>query len=276
MAESVRETARTSTWKCYGLTTADRPERQAHIQGELQRVALPFEVYFAERPPDPGGFASTGARGCFESHLRALRAARDEGVGVAVLAEDDVVVAGRFLELLPEIQRELADRSWTILLLGYLSTGSPARHFPLEFVSEHLARAEHWEFTGSHFLAVNGEALDDVIASFEARLEPGGHRIAVDGAYNEFRKIHGHETLVCVPNLGHQAPSPSGIANSAGIRQRLLKVPTIQRPVLAIKRAWWNVQASLPAQVSLTAWNLRARLTAAQRAQHANSMPGRQ
>lgn len=276
MAERVRERARTSTWKCYGLTTADRPDRQRHLDGELQRTALPFEVFVSQRPPDTGGFASVGARGCFESHLRALRAARDEGVGVAVLAEDDVVVASRFLELLPEIQRELDGRPWSILLLGYLGDQSPARHFPLEPTGRHIARAQHWEFIGSHFLAVNGDVLDDVIEDFERRLLPGGHRIAVDGAYNEFREARGDETYVCVPNLGHQAPSPSSIASSIGIRARLLAVPVVQRTLLGVKRAWWDLQAMLPMGANLRLWNLRAHLTASHRAQYVHETTGRE
>jgi hypothetical protein len=263
MAERVRERARkadrTAAWKCYGLTTADRPDRQAHIDDELQRSALPFEVFVSERPADPGGFASIGFRGCFDSHLRALRAARDEGVGVAVLVEDDVVIASRFLELLPELQRELADQTWSIVLLGYLGEQSPARHFPLEPVSAHLARAQHWEFTGSHFV--------------EQRLRPGGHRISVDGVYNEFRLARGHDTLVCVPNLARQAPSPSGTATSAGLRARALALPALRRGLLSCKRAAWDVAAMLPPSVSLRAWNLRAELTAAQRARYVDGTP---
>lgn len=238
------------------------------MRGELEATALPFEVLVAERPVDPAGFASIGFRGCFESHLRALRAARDEGIDVAVLVEDDVVVASRFLELLPEIQQELEGRAWSILLLGYLGDQSPARHFPLEPLGPHLARARHWELTGSHFVAINGAVLDDLIADFEQRLLPGGHRISVDGVYNEFRRDHGHETLVCVPNLARQAPSPSGTSTQIGLRSRLLRVPAIQRTMLAVKRTLWDVQAMFPSSVTVRSWNLRARLTASQAGQY--------
>jgi glycosyl transferase family 25 len=238
------------------------------VRGELERAALPFEVFVSQRPGDPGGFASIGFRGCFESHLRALRAARDAGVDVAVLVEDDVVVASRFLELLPEIQRELDGRSWSILLLGYLGDQSPARHIPLEPVTAHLARARHWELTGSHFVAINGAVLDELIADFERRLLPGGHRISVDGVYNEFRHHRGDDTLVCVPNLAHQAPSPSGTATHVGLRAGVLRVPAVQRTMLAAKRAVWDAEAMLPSSVSLRAWNLRARLTASKAAQY--------
>lgn len=269
MSVRARESARTTLeWKCYGLTTADRPGRQAHVRAELERTALAFDVLVSERPPDAGGFASVGFRGCFESHLRALRTARDEGADVAVLVEDDAVVVSRFLELLPEIQRELEGVEWSVLLLGYLGDQSPARHFPLQQITPHLARADHWEFTGSHFVAVNGAAIDALIDDFERRQLPGGHRISVDGVLNEFRKASGHDTLVCVPNLSRQGPSPSGITAQAGLRATLLHYSAVQRVLLTVKRSLWDLEAMLPAAWSVRCWNVRARLTARSRHQY--------
>jgi glycosyl transferase family 25 len=270
MSVRARESARTTLeWKCYGLTTADRPARQAHVRAELERTTLPFDVLVSERPPDAGGFASVGFRGCFESHLRALRTARDQGADVAVLVEDDAVVVSRFLEMLPEIQRELDSIEWSVLLLGYLGDQSPARHFRLEQISPHLARADHWEFTGSHFIAVNGAAFDALIDDFARRQLPGGHRISVDGVFNEFRHASGHPTLVCVPNLSRQGPSPSGISAQAGLRARLLRHGVVQRLLLTFKRSLWDLEAMLPASWSVRCWNARARLTA--RSRHPNT-----
>jgi hypothetical protein len=272
MSVRARESARTTLeWKCYGLTTADRPARQAHVRAELERTTLPFDVLVSERPPDAGGFASVGFRGCFESHLRALRTARDQGADVAVLVEDDAVVVSRFLEMLPEIQRELDSIEWSVLLLGYLGDQSPAHHFRLEQISPHLARADHWEFTGSHFIAVNGAAFDALIDDFARRQLPGGHRISVDGVFNEFRHASGHPTLVCVPNLSRQGPSPSGIAAQAGLRSSLLRRPSVQQVLLRLKRSAWDLQAMLPARWSVWAWNGRARVTARSRSRYATS-----
>lgn len=274
MSLRVRESARTTLeWKCYGLTTADRPARQTHVRAELERAALPFDVLVSQRPDHAGGFASVGFRGCFESHLRAMRAARDEGAHVAVLVEDDAVLVSRFVELLPEIQRELEGMEWSILLLGHLGGQSPARHFPIEQISPHIARAEHWEFTGSHFVAINGDKLDELIDHFEQRLEPGGHRISVDGVLNEFRHAGGHPTLICVPNLSRQGPSPSGITARAGLRSNALNLEAVQRVVLVAKRALWDVEAMLPASWSVRLWNLRARLTARARSQYTTAPP---
>ncbi len=214
-----------------------------------------------------------GFRGCFESHLNALHTAREEGADVAVLVEDDAVVVSRFLELLPEIQRELQGVEWSVLLLGYLGDQSPARHFRMEQITPHIARADHWEFTGSHFVAVNGTAIGALIDDFERRQLPGGHRISVDGVLNEFRHASGHDTLVCVPNLSRQGPSPSGITVQAGLRATMLRRGGVQRVLLTVKRALWDVEAMLPASWSVRCWNLRARLTARSRHQYTAETP---
>jgi hypothetical protein len=182
--------------------------------------------------------------------------------------EDDAVVVSHFLDLLPEIERELANTRWSVLLLGYMGDQSPARHFPIELISPHVARADHWEFIGSHFVAINGAALDDLIDHFEQRLAPGGHRIGVDGILNEYRKATGQPTLVCVPNLARQSPSPSGINARAGLRTKLLSVDRVQRAVLVIKRALWDAEAMMPSSWAARIWNLRSRLTARARSQY--------
>lgn len=264
----------TQVWKCLGLTTADRDDRRRHVQRELVRTGLPFEVQVADRPTEAGGFASIGQRGCFDSHLRALRAARDQDVDVAVIVEDDAVIVRRFPDLLEQVQRELADRSWSVLLLGYLPRESPSKVFPIEPISPHVGRSRHWEFIGSHFYAVHRDALDALIADFERRLEPGGHRIGVDGILNEFRFLTAADTLVCVPNLSRQGPSPSGITEHSGVRTRLLQRAVVRRVLLTAKSARWNAEALVPTRAWRAAWNLRAAVRSGRRAEHRERIPG--
>jgi glycosyl transferase, family 25 len=256
------------TWKSYGLTTADRPDRHAHLRSELERTGLPFDVLVSDRPADSGGFASVGFRGCFESHLSALRLAREEGVDIAILVEDDAVVASAFTELVPHLEQELAGIEWSTVLLGYLGDQSPARHFRLRRITQHVARAEHWEFLGSHFTAVNRSALDPLIADFERRLEPGGRRISVDGVLNEFRHTSGADTLVCVPNLARQGPSPSGITVRDDLSTRLMRRSALQQTATTLKRRWWDLETAVPPSWNVAVWNLRARLTARSRQQY--------
>jgi GR25 family glycosyltransferase involved in LPS biosynthesis len=245
-------------WKAFGITTEDRPERITHLVAELKRLPFDVTMRVARRPDDAGGFPSPGARGCFESHLANLRQARDERVEVAVLVEDDAVFIRGVGGLLEQLVRELAGRHWSVLLLGYEGAKSPISESPLQLVTPHVAAAAGWEVIGTHFIAVRGDALDDVIGYLERRQLPGGHRIPVDGMFNEFRRDRGHDTLVCIPNLARQGPSPSGITASTGIRSRLLGSAAIRVPVLWAKRLKWNVVAHVPPRLHCAAWNLRA------------------
>jgi glycosyl transferase, family 25 len=259
-ADSSRVRGSLRGWKLFGITTADRPERAAHLVEELERTGLPAHLHVSTRPPDPGGFASTGVRGCFESHLACLRLARDEQVKVAVMVEDDAVVTRRIGRLLPAIDEELAEHDWTMVYLGYLGSQSPVSHEPLRRISPHIAAAENWEVHGAHFLAFKGTVLDVVIKNLEERLLPGGHRIPVDGAFNEFRRDEGEETLVCVPNLARQGPSPSGITETGGIKQRLLEAAVVRRAMFGLKRSWWDAVTFAPSPLTYALWNSRAKL----------------
>jgi glycosyl transferase, family 25 len=247
-------------WKLFGITTADRPERAAHLVDELERTGLPAHLHVSTRPTDPGGFASTGVRGCFESHLACLRLARDEQVKVAVMVEDDAVVTRRIRSLLPAIEDELSDQDWTMVYLGYLGSQSPVSHRPLRPISPHIAAAEGWEVHGAHLLAFKGSALDIVIKNLEERLLPGGHRIPVDGAFNEFRRDMGEETLLCMPNLARQGPSPSGITETGGVKQRLLEAAVVRRVMFGLKRSWWDAVTFTPSPLTYALWNSRAKL----------------
>jgi glycosyl transferase, family 25 len=245
-------------WKAFAITTEDRPERMAHLGAELDRLPLRSAVRVGRRPLDAGGFSSPGERGCFESHLANLRRARDEGVEVALLVEDDAVVVGRVDRFLERVLDELSERDWSILLLGYQGAQSPISWSTLRLVTPHVAVATGWEVIGTHFIAVRGDRLDEIIEYFEERQLPGGHRIGVDGVFNEFRRDRGHDTLLCVPNLAHQGPSPSGITVSGTLRSRLLSASAIRTPLLRIKRLMWDIAAYVPPRVVVSAWNLRA------------------
>jgi GR25 family glycosyltransferase involved in LPS biosynthesis len=245
-------------WKAFGITTEDRPERGAHLVAELRRLPCDATMRVSRRPEDAGGFSSPGARGCFESHLANLRQAREEQVEVAVLVEDDAVFVRDIGTIMERLVRELAGRPWSVLLLGYEGAQSPISESPLRLVTPHVAAADGWEVIGTHFIAVHGDTLDDVIGYFEQRQLPGGHRISVDGIFNEFRRDRGHDTLVCIPNLARQGPSPSGITASNGIRSRLLASAAIRIPVLWAKRLKWNAVARVPPRLHCAAWNIRA------------------
>jgi glycosyl transferase, family 25 len=245
-------------WKCFAITTVDRPDRAARLERELRRVGLPYSIQRSAPPADAGGFASPGTRGCFDAHLMSLRAARADGVEVAVLVEDDVVVARRFPGLHRRLVDELDGLDWTMLYLGYLDS-SPIRASPIHPATPHIAAAEGWEVTGAHFVAVRGSELDDLIADFEVRLEPGGHRIPADGVLNEHRRDHCQRTWVCLPNLARQGPSPSGITRRATWRASALRFGPVRAVAWPVKRLWWDLQSLVPPTRRQRRWNRRAR-----------------
>ncbi len=246
-------------WKCYGLTTVDRPDRTRRLRKELDRLGIPYSLLEAERPADAFGFLNVGTHGCFLSHLECLRRARADGVDVAVLVEDDAVVVRRFRRRLARIIDELATVEWSMCYLGYLATSSPIRRSPVRLVSDHIARADGWEVTGSHFVAVRATALDSIIENFEERLRPGGHRISPDGVLNEWRRDSASPTLICLPNLARQGPSPSGTTTRPGLRSRLLEVDAIRSVAWPVKRLMWDAASSLPPRCCEQLWNRRVR-----------------
>jgi glycosyl transferase, family 25 len=245
-------------WRVYGITTLDRPERAAHLERQLARLGLPWEVLRSHRPPDPGGFASAGVRGCFESHRTSLEAAHDAGVEVALVVEDDVWFVSGFVRKLETIARELDDQDWSMVYPGYLKASDTIFDATIELTTEHVARAAGWEVRGSHCIAFSRHAIPAVLSNMDARLVPGGHRIPIDGVYNEYRRDAGEHTLICIPNLAHQAPSNSGITRGTSRRAWLLESAAVRRALEIVKGLVWNGAAMVPPRVVERAWNRRA------------------
>jgi GR25 family glycosyltransferase involved in LPS biosynthesis len=249
-------------WRFYGLTTSDRPDRTRRLEAEFRRAAIPVDVLVTDRPSDSNGFVSAGIWGCYSAHLRYLRRAREDGAVVAVAAEDDVVLTRRLHRHLSAVVEQLAGVDWSMVYLGHLPE-SPATADGLERVTDNVARLVGWEVLGAHLYAVHAGALDALIDDFESRLADGGHRIPADGVLNEFRRDNGLDTLVCVPNLAHQAPSPSGIAIGRSGRDRaknaLLRNPHVQRVAESVKRLGWDAAAAAPPAVHVQWWELRRR-----------------
>jgi GR25 family glycosyltransferase involved in LPS biosynthesis len=249
----------TREWHFSAITTRNRPERRRRAELEFARLGLDVDLLVADPPLAAAGFASAGVRGCFLSHLACLRNARDSGARIAVVAEDDVVISSRFIDLSRVIDEELSGLSWSMLYLGYLPEQSPARGESMQLITRHVGRCTGWEVRGSHFYAVSADALDGLIEDFEQRLRPGGHRIPADGVLNEYRRDNGIDTLVCVPNLARQAPSPSGITVGDDLRSRvknhILSRQRSQQMVERTKRLMLNVSSTVPTAVHVRRWN---------------------
>jgi GR25 family glycosyltransferase involved in LPS biosynthesis len=246
-------------WRFYGVTTADQPRRQRYLEREFSRHGIDAAIHVAQRPTEADGFPSAGYRGCFESHLFCLRAARDDGARVAVVAEDDLMLMTEFDRRAVAIDRWLAGRTWSVLFLGYLEGQSPAWHEPVESVGPNVVAAAGWHVQGSHCYAVHRDALDAVIADFESRLVPGGHKISTDGVLSEFHRDNDMRPLLCVPNLAHQTTRLSGISpGQRSLKTRILAVPAAADAIGALKRLQRERRSRRPHSATVQEWNLRA------------------
>jgi glycosyl transferase, family 25 len=241
----------------YGLTTTDRPDRARRLERELRRTGLEFAIHRADRPTETLGFASIGLHGCFLSHLACLHHARNDGVDIAIVVEDDCVIMRSAPRTIVGLPAQLDSLDWRVIHLGYLAK-SPAYQQSVNLVTENIARSSGWEIVGAHFYAVAAVALDSLIDNFEQRLAPGGHQIASDGVINEYLRDHGANVLVALPCLAHQAPSPSGTDFQPGWRTTVLSKPVPRYVVEVVKRVLWNGYAALGPRRAERRWNRRA------------------
>lgn len=245
-------------WRFYGIALRDQPQRRRRLEQEMRRLGVDVHVHLADRPPDAGGFESIGMRGCFESHLACLRTARDDGAEVAVVAEDDLMVAAAFARHAPAVERWLRDQDWSVLYLGYLEEQSPTWFEPVELVGPGVAAGEGWHTQGSHMYAVHSRALDALIANFEERQVEGGHKISPDGVISEFHRDEDIRPLFCVPNLAYQAPGQSSITSSSSLRNRILGVPTAARAIGVVKKVQRDRRGRRTPGDWVEDWNRRA------------------
>lgn len=199
------------------INLAYRNDRRLEMEDELKKVGLSLlngsaEILSASRFSEPGDFDSAGARGCFDSHLRALKMALERNSNGVLIFEDDCDFAPYIQEKLPNVLRQLAKTEWSIFYGGHLSEVTTSGS-----IGGISRIAPEQGLCGAHFIAVSGKALPMLSQYLEAMLarEPGsplGGPMHVDGAYSWFRKDHpACDTWVADPQLGFQRPSRTDI-----------------------------------------------------------------
>lgn len=199
------------------INLADRKDRRHEIEQEICRLGLYFsdgsaEILTASRFSEPAGFETVGARGCFDSHLRALKEAQKRGARNLLILEDDCDFI-KNIELHIELTlKRLENEKWSLFYGGHLSfidTGSVSDGMLL--IDPDVA------LQGSHFMGISGSALPVLIAYLEQMIsrsagDPLGGPMHVDGAYSWFRRAHPHlETWVAEPPLGLQRASRTDV-----------------------------------------------------------------
>ena len=199
------------------INLASRGDRRLEMESELNRIGVSFtdgsaEILLASSFTDAAGFETAGARGCFDSHLRALKTASDRNCKSVLILEDDCDFIDGIQNKLSSVLRNLAVTQWGVFYGGHLSTiatnGGPKGISKI---------TPDQSLTGAHFIAVSATTLPTLIQYLEAMRarQPGsalGGPMHVDGAYSWFRKDHPEvETWVAQPQLGFQRPSRTDI-----------------------------------------------------------------
>ncbi|WP_417244274.1 glycosyltransferase family 25 protein [Celeribacter sp.] len=178
----------------YVINLDSRPDRLRAIEGELARIGLSFASpnvirHAAYRPQSQGSFPSLGARGCFISHLTALKAAHGAGHKQVLILEDDALFTmrlrgGRGAELAAHLET----RDWDMSYLGFrLMDGSTPHGRGWRSV------APDTDITCAHAIVWRGPAIARAIPYLDAMLareagDPAGGPMHVDGAYNWLRR----------------------------------------------------------------------------------------
>jgi hypothetical protein len=203
------------------INLVDRPDRRSEILAELDRIggmAPNITFYEAHRPADAGGFPSLGARGCFESHLEVLRAARDAGVRNLLILEDDVDFTREGPNRLASLLPQLFARRW-----DFFYGAHPLADNGRDGLADIPAKEP---VATTSFVAVGGQVIGPFIEFLEGvqRRPPGSPDYGpmhVDGAYTVFRMLNPHyATFAAMPPLARQRSSPSDVTPSNMVLDR--------------------------------------------------------
>jgi hypothetical protein len=200
------------------INLPERADRRREVTRELARLEVAVDgdrVRFIAgiRPDGPGDFPSTGARGCYLSHLKTLKQAQADGVQRLLVLEDDVMFTPAMREAAP-LAEAIRGEGWQLAYPGHVQPPLPG---PLR-----------WERTDAplvcaHCYAVQGSALPLIVAYLEACLaRPAGHpdggAMHFDGALTMLRQAQPDlVTLLASRSLAGQRSSRSDIIGPSWI-----------------------------------------------------------
>lgn len=212
----------------YVINLRDRSDRRFEMENQLARIGWEAQFLEAVRPDGAGDFPSIGARGCFLSHLAALRQGRNENSHVLIM-EDDLNFKSEFAYLWRGACEALEKTNWSIFY--------PA-HLLQDIGKEGLQELDREQpIICAHFVLFNKNAISTVIGGLEDILsrqpgDPLGGPMHVDGAYSTIRAQNPLlSTFIYVPSLGYQRSSRSDIAALKAFDR-----VTILRPLVIIAR----------------------------------------
>ena len=192
------------------------------MESQLQQIGWSAHFSHSVKPTDVEGFPSLGARGCFLSHLEALKRGERTGDHVLIMEDD--------LNFIPDFSRhwqtaiDFLDRTdWAIFYPAHLFNHTDG----LSLVDPNEG------IRCTHFLAFHRETIPKITAGLQAILSrPAGHPLGgpmhVDGAYSTLRRQdRSLKTFIFSPSLGIQRSSRSDVADP-----RCLDRISVIRPAL--------------------------------------------
>ena len=199
-----------------------RSDRRTAVRKEIRRLGVDIDgqrVAFLEavRPTTPDGFDSIGARGCFLSHLAALKAARDANVSTLLILEDDVAFSSAERKSMKETLGHLFAGTWDVFYGGSVVIQEAT---PITILPSRIA------VQLTHFMAFSNRAIHLLVPYLEAMLtrpagSPQGGPMHVDGAYSHFRRDHPElVSVAATPPIAHQRASRTDI-HALGAYDRL-------------------------------------------------------
>lgn len=228
----------------YIINLPQRSDRRIEIETQLTRIGLApqgeqITVFPAIRPDDAGPFPSSGARGCFLSHMRVLELISRGSAPSALILEDDADFVFDFADRIEEVAQALATRKWDIVYGGHALPPPAGDDFPWQTV------APETPVSLAHCIGVRREVAAQMREYLSQMLNrPAGSSeggpMHVDGAYSWFRRAHPKLITVALhPPIATQRPSPTDIH----ARRWFDRIATL-RPALRIlrrlKRRGWR------------------------------------
>ena len=196
------------------INLPERADRRAETREEFKRVGWQIEnkkadFFTATRPEIAAGFPSAGVRGCFLSHMNAIKKAKHDNLSNIVIMEDDIAFISDINKIADEALQELNQTEWGFLYLGHEHITDLSTDKRLEEITEPLLL--------KHFYAVNGYVFERFLQFLEQVLErppghPDGGPMYYDGALTTFRMQNRDiNTFIILPSLGYQRSSRSDL-----------------------------------------------------------------
>jgi len=213
--------------RVYVLNLAYRKDRLKSITRELKQLDMilgtdKVRLFSAIRPADPRGFPEVGWRGCFLSHLEALKLARRDNLNNVLIIEDDSLILPKLRATQGFYLDQLAGKDWGFVYFcckpeELSSAGKGLHRFNGDLIS-------------ACFYGVNSKILNNLIGFLEKIEESkpveGMHKPGLDHAYNIFRTQNPDVTYIAVPHQVTQEAFCSDVWHS-NESSWITKVPLI-------------------------------------------------